>query len=635
MKTKVLLIYPETPNTYWSFKYTNIFTGKKAAYPPLGLLTVAALLPDNYEPTLIDLNVEKLNDRDVIEADLVFVSAMIVQRRSFNEVVSTCNRLNKPVVAGGPLVTSNYKEIEGVDHLVLNEAEVTLPEFLSDYENGTAKEIYSDTTKPDITKTPIPRFDLIDVNIYNSVVLQYSRGCPFKCEFCDIIEMFGRKTRTKTPEQFVREMDALYEAGHRGSVFIVDDNFIGNKKNVKELLPKVIEWQKKNNHAFLFFTQASVNLAEDEDLMSLMRDAGFNMVFLGIETPVEETLLLTQKRQNTKTGLLESINRIQEKGMEVTGGFILGFDNDPENIQKAGIPTAMIGLLTALPMTQLYRRLDSEGRIMRNSSGNNTHDLMINFKPKMDIDKLVNGYKGVIGEIYKPRVYFERCLNLLKNLPHTQNSYGGINWPKFKMGFRAFFFSTVGQTFTRYGYRYWEFIIKSLIMRPALFNKAIKMAICGHHFFKITDEILAVDGFKKYLDRIIESLQFKKEKISINNIEESLKEILIFRDKILTGIQKKYQGFNEDLHCHLDESLGKLDENLKSYIDKVSSSIKFRIDKLSNEKIEGSRLELIKYRSRMAVLLKSRYSKMHHDIHKYTDELFKKYIKKIDNIILH
>lgn len=273
------------------------------------------------------------------------------------------------------------------------------------------------------------------------MALQYSRGCPFSCEFCDIVSMFGHIPRTKTPNQFVNEMDALYRAGYRGSLFVVDDNFIGNKKNVKELLPLISKWQMDNGYPFTLFTEASVNLADDVELIDMMVSSGFNMVFLGIETPVKESLLETHKMQNVKSNLLDSIHIIQKKGMEVAGGFIVGFDNDPEDIferqigfiQRSGIPSAMVGLLTALPNTRLYKRLETEKRLVDVfTSGNNTHDLSLNFIPKMDMTRLIEGYKKVLEEIYEPKRYFYRCLSLLRILTPHRNSKRRIRLPEFR-----------------------------------------------------------------------------------------------------------------------------------------------------------------------------------------------------------
>lgn len=494
MKKNILLVYPELPATYWSYKYSIKFVGKKALLPPLGLLTVAALLPEHYSCRLVDMNVQPLTDEDIIAADLVFVSAMLVQKGSFERVVSDCNRLGKTVVAGGPYPTSSFTTISGVDHFVLNEGEITLPKFIDDYEHRHAESIYIDETKPDITLTPMPRWDLIDINKYFMVSLQFSRGCPFNCEFCDIIEMFGRNPRTKTPQQFVAELDSVYLTGFRGTVFIVDDNFIGNRQRVKELLCVMITWQRERGFPFNFITEASINLAEDDELLDLLADAKFSSAFIGIETPVERSLELTGKSQNLKLDMLQSIVKIQRKGIEVCAGFIVGFDSDPENIfdlqldfiRESAIPVAMIGLLMALPNTRLYRRLQSENRIVKQSTGNNTHNLELNFIPVLPEKTLVSGYRRVLRELYTPKNFYARCIELLKRYPARRKSNRRVTLTDI----RALFKSMIIQGLTPGCIAYWKFISKAFFVRPSLFPYAVAMGIEGYHFFKITGELL-------------------------------------------------------------------------------------------------------------------------------------------------
>jgi radical SAM superfamily enzyme YgiQ (UPF0313 family) len=353
---KVLLVYPKYPESFWSFSYALRFIGKKSAHPPLGLLTVAAMLPREWEKRLVDMNVKKLRDEDIKWADCVFISAMAIQRDSAREVIDRCHRFGVKTVAGGPLFTMEPEEFDDVDHLVLNEAEITLPQFLEDLERGTPQHIYTTDLKPDLSQTPIPLWDLINLHDYASMSIQYSRGCPYDCEFCDITTLYGHKQRLKTVEQMLAELDALYERGWRGSVFIVDDNFIGNKVRLKnEVLPAIIEWMEAHEHPFWFITEASINLADDEELMDLMRRAGFVHVFVGIETPDEESLKECNKFANLNRNLISSVKKIQNYGMQVSGGFIVGFDNDTPSIferqikfiQQSGIVTAMVGLLNA------------------------------------------------------------------------------------------------------------------------------------------------------------------------------------------------------------------------------------------------------------------------------------------------
>ena len=414
---KVLLVNPVYPTTYWSFKYALKFIGKKALIPPLGLLTIAAMLPEGYEPKVIDMNTAPLTDDDILGSDLVFLTAMIVQKDSFSEVVRRCNRLHTPVVAGGPYPTSLYESIPGVDHFILGEAEAILPRFISDHAAGRARRVYSCLERPDISGTPVPRFDLVDMDEYNTISLQFSRGCPFHCEFCDIVHLFGNTVRTKTTQQFIREMNAAYATGFRGGLFIVDDNFIGNRKKVKDLLKVIIPWQKEKGYPFQIITEASINLAGDEKLLDLMVEAGFTTVFIGLETPATEALAETGKTQNLKGNQESNIKKIQNKGLEVSGGFIIGFDTDPRDIfdrqfrfiQDLAVPTAMIGLLMALPNTKLYQRLKEEGRIYSESAGNNTHGVSLNFKPVMGEDTIYKGYAEVLSKVYNPRHYFRRC----------------------------------------------------------------------------------------------------------------------------------------------------------------------------------------------------------------------------------
>jgi radical SAM superfamily enzyme YgiQ (UPF0313 family) len=555
MKRKILLVYPEIPATYWSLKYALPFAGFKTLMPPLGLITVAAMLPEDYDLRLIDMNYQELTAEDIAASDMVFVSAMIVQKESFHNVVRMCNECGVPVAAGGPYPTNSHRSIRGVDHFVLNEGEITLPRFIEDLENGRPQKMYSDEAKPDITKTPAPRFDLLDLNAYASMAVQSSRGCPYNCEFCDIIEMFGRVPRYKLPEQFTGELDRLYDIGYRGPLFIVDDNFIGNKKKVRELLEHVIQWQKNKNYPFTLFTEASVNLAQDEPLLNLMVEAGLDMVFLGIETPVQKTLELTQKQQNTKADILESVKVIQSKGIEVMGGFIVGFDSDPENIfdlqidfiQKAGIPLAMIGTLIPLPNTQLYRRLEREGRIIGETDGNNTHSMELNFIPKMPVETLMEGYKRVIATIYEPRRYFDRCITLMKRMPRNRQNGKTLH----ASDIRAFLKSLVKQTFSRYGLHYLKLLALTLMYNHTKFPQAVNLAVKGYHFFKMTDDILRAEQVSAYMKSSLERLEEKYE-IQFRKAR-SVHQMAVERlaKQAINNVSRLYRKLNPELKGHL------------------------------------------------------------------------------------
>jgi radical SAM superfamily enzyme YgiQ (UPF0313 family) len=577
MSLRVLLVYPDMPPTYWSMKYALRFIGKRASFPPLGLLTVAAMLPEDYEVTLVDMNVEPLCESAVEAADLVLTSSMIVQRDSLERVIQLCKKHGKRVVAGGPYPTAYYGRIAGVDHFVLNEAEITLPQFIADFERGRAEPIYSDRTRPDIGLTPAPRFDLIHKRRYSTVALQYSRGCPHSCEFCDIIELFGRKPRTKTAAQFLHELDTLYEEGARGSLFVVDDNFIGNRREVKSLLPQVALWQQERNYPFALFTETTLSLAEDDQLMDQMVSAGFNMVFLGIETPDLCTLEAIGKKQNLKSDMLASVHKIQAKGMEVSGGFILGFDTDREDIfdrqigfiQEAAIPTAMVGLLTAVPNTDLYRRLEAEGRLKEDSSGNNTHDFKLNFVPKMDVRRLLAGYRRVLAEIYKPDRYFERCLKLLRSLQPHKTSHRRVRTAEV----RAFVLSVVRQTFSRYSWAYWKFLIRSFFAKPLMVAEAVTMAVKGHHFFKMTRNVLEVDWIKRRLDELARSLEDRIRDGSAREIKERVAELTAYRDRVVRRMQARCRRINRDFRVYAEDAISDFRATVDDIIGRVADGL--------------------------------------------------------------
>ena len=329
----ILLVYPKYPDTFWSFKHALKFISKKAVNPPLGLMTISSMLPKNWNKKLVDLNIEGLRDKDLLWADFVFISAMNVQKESVNNIIKKCRKLKKKLVCGGPLFTEEPENYSMVDHLVLNEGEITLPMFLKDLENGNPKSIYKTNGFADIKNTPLPAYTLAKISKYNTINLQLTRGCPFTCEFCDITSLFGHKVRMKSTKQILGELKAIYKTGWRGNVFFVDDNFIGNKRELKAgLLPSLITWMKNRAYPFTFATEASINLADDDELLNMMARAGFTTVFVGIETTEEKSLAECGKTQNRNRDLVASVHKIQAHGMEVTGGFILGFDNDSPNV---------------------------------------------------------------------------------------------------------------------------------------------------------------------------------------------------------------------------------------------------------------------------------------------------------------
>jgi radical SAM superfamily enzyme YgiQ (UPF0313 family) len=491
---KALLVYPKYPDTFWSFKHALKYISKKAAFPPLGLLTVAAFFPEGWEIRLVDLNIYKLMEKDLQWADYVFVSAMLVQKESVSEILQECLRFGKKVVAGGPLfsgITEEYLPI--IDHIILNEAEMTLPNFFRDLEEGNAKKIYRPSSFPPLSITPIPRWDLINIKDYASIMIQFSRGCPFDCEFCDITSMYGHKPRLKGTEQFLNELQALYDRGWRGSIFIVDDNFIGNKNAIKELLPHVIQWLEKHDYPFDFLTETSINIADDETLVRLMVEAGFRQVFIGLETPNEESLRECSKNQNCKRDMTAAIKKLQASGIEVLGGYIVGFDSDDENIfsrqikfiQESGVVTAMVGLLNALPNTRLWQRLKEENRLDLIASGDNT-DGSINFISRMDRAKLIEGYQRIIKTIYSPGPYYQRICEFLKyHAPYGKRKIGkGRIKPLLKS---MLYIGVLGNGITQV--YYWRLFIKALIFYRKSFSEAITLMIYGQHFRKVAKKV--------------------------------------------------------------------------------------------------------------------------------------------------
>jgi len=489
----ILLVYPEYPDTFWGFKHALKFVSKKAANPPLGLLTVAAILPEEWNKKVIDMNVDTLKDKDIEWADSVFISAMVVQVESVKKVVERCK--NVKIVAGGPLFTASYEDFKDIDHFILNEAEVTLPFFLEDLRNNCTKRIYNTKEFVPLENTPVPIYNLIKMKKYVSMNIQYSRGCPFDCEFCDITTLFGRKVRTKSAYQVLAELENLYSQGWRGDVFFVDDNFIGcNLKLKNEILPAIIDWMKRRKNPFVFSTQASINLSDNEELMRMMVKAGFNSVFIGIENTSEKTLAACGKYHNTNRDLMACVKKIQKFGLQVQAGFIVGFDNDLhsifesliEFINKSGIVTAMVGLLNAPKNTRLYNRLKKENRLLKNSSGNNT-DLSLNFIPKMDHAKLIEGYKKIIKEIYSVKPYYERVKRFLREYKQPQKMRFHFGLIRLHFGypiafFKSIWFLGVKDIGRKY---YWKLFFWTLFRHPRLFPLAITFTIYGYHFRRI------------------------------------------------------------------------------------------------------------------------------------------------------
>jgi radical SAM superfamily enzyme YgiQ (UPF0313 family) len=486
----ILLVYPEFPDTFWSFKHALRFIHKKAASPPLGLLTVAAMLPAEWEKRLVDLNITSLTCNDLEWADYVFISAMIVQREAARTVISRCKDYGVKIVAGGPLFTMEHDQFPEVDHFVLNEAELTLPLFLEDLAKGCAKPLYTSGEYADIRQTPAPLWELVNFKNYDTFSIQFSRGCPFSCDFCNVTALLGHRPRTKTAAQIITELDSLYALGWRNSIFFVDDNFIDNKKQIKsEILPALIDW-RKGKTGMSFSTEVSINLADDPVLINLMTHAGFDTVFVGIETPNESSLTECSKNQNKGRDLVESVKLLQRGGLQVQGGFIVGFDSDPlsifqqqiDFIQKSGIVTAMVGLLQAPPGTRLYERMRKEGRLVHEMSGDNV-DGSTNIIPKMRLDALREGYRKLLAQIYSPKAYYERILTFLRE----------YHPPQIRMHLDPQYILAFCRSIYQLGIRgiervqYWRLFFWTLFRRPRLFPLAITLAIMGFHFRQVVE----------------------------------------------------------------------------------------------------------------------------------------------------
>ena len=590
---KALLVNPRFPVSYWSGKYALEFVGKKAASPPLSLLTVAALFPSDFELRVLDVNVEDLSSEHLRWADYVFVTGMIVQRDSIQEIIESCTRSKVPVIIGGPYATSSYQEIKGATSFVLGEVEDYFQEVIVDLRRGRLRRLYEPARdpagnyrKPDVSTVKSPRYDLLNVQDYSSMSLQFSRGCPFDCEFCDITKLYGRIPRTKTVSQMVEELTVLYGSGWRGAVFLVDDNFIGNKKQARSLLPAIAEWQKERGYPFSFYTEASVNLAEMPDLMDGMVEAGFNMVFLGLESPNPEALRRVNKGQNIDSSdedyLLKAVRTIQGHGLEVTAGFIVGLDGDGlesfdaqiDFVQRAGIPTAMVGLLTPLKGTKLYDRYLREGRILKGGRGDNV-SCTLTYVPEMDADSLVSGYKRVLASLYQPslRSFFERCLTLFKHWglkPHCRRQVKSYEVLALLRSLRV-------QIFSRQGPAYLKFMLTVLFRYPKLLPEAVRLAIMGFHYQKVTSQQVMVDDFCRMLDserERLKALVFQFRKAQGQRLLEARREL----ERLLANVQRRYAAINMDVRAAADEALRSFYTVVQSQVAQLSLALKLRAD---------------------------------------------------------
>jgi radical SAM superfamily enzyme YgiQ (UPF0313 family) len=489
-----LLVYPRFPVTYWGFQYGLRLTGKRAALPPLGLVTVAALLPSHWHMRLVDLNVEALHDDDLRWADVVLTGGLLIQAKSMQEVIARAVAFQLPVAVGGPAPTASPGLFGDADVVLQGEAEGRIDELVQALaeRSGSPRTLEAATSFPDMTSVPVPRFDLLDLSTYVSVSVQYSRGCPFQCEFCDVIEIFGREPRVKTPEQVVEELEAIHRLGYRGTLFFVDDNFIGNQSAVKRLLPILREWQRSRGWPFDLYTEASVNLANDPQLLDEMVAAGFTSVFVGIETPSVKALEQTRKFHNLRVDLSAAIDRITRAGLEVMGGFIVGFDTDGEEVfalqreflARQPMPLAMVGILTALPGTALWRRLEAEGRLRERPNGDQFS--RPNFVPVMDERALLSGYADLMKWLYSPQEYYRRCQAHLDRAGSISKARSST---RSEVGVLLRTIWHVGVLSPRRRL-FWQLMVKALARGRRQLRQAVAHAVQGEHFILYTREHL-------------------------------------------------------------------------------------------------------------------------------------------------
>ncbi len=499
---RVLLLYPLFPPTFWSYEKILALVNRKVLLPPLGLITVAGILPQDWDFKLVDRNIRAVSEEEWEWADLVLCSAMIVQKDDLLDQIREAKRRHKLVAVGGPYPTSVPQGVQeaGADFLILDEGELTLPMFVEAIARGETRGVFRAAEKPDVTTTPIPRFDLLELDAYDSMSVQFSRGCPFQCEFCDIIVLYGRKPRTKTPEQLLKELDALYELGWRRSVFMVDDNFIGNKRNVKLFLKELKTWQAEHQYPFRFNTEASVDLADDDELMELMVDCYFDAVFLGIETPDEESLQMTKKFQNTRTSLADSIDKIIKIGLRPMAGFIIGFDGEKKGAgdriirfaELTAIPTTTFAMLQALPNTALWHRLEKEGRLRAEKDGNINQTTLMNFIPTRPLEDIANEYVDAFWQLYDPHLYLDRIYRCFLKLG-APTCHPPAKWPAL-IDLKALAIVIWRQGIKRdTRWRFWHHLFGIIRQNPAVFEHYLTLCAHNEHFMEyreiVRDEI--------------------------------------------------------------------------------------------------------------------------------------------------
>jgi len=593
-KIKILPIYPKSPPSFWSFNKSLEIIGEKAVMPPTGLATVMAMFPrKNFSiMPVIDLNVEPLDEKKIKKADLIATSSMLIHQKSHDEIIKVAHKHNKKVIAGGPFPT-DYPELnKKADYLVTGEAELTLPSFIEDFLKNKSKRIYSPKNikpknksiltksgRPDLNYTPIPRWDLFkDLSAYDSIGIQFSRGCPFDCEFCNITSLYGKEPRTKNPQQMIAELNAIRKTDYKGGIFIVDDNLIGNINNLRKLLPELIKWQKNNNYPYTLMTEASMNLAwpENTKILNDLVEAGFTKVFLGIESVDSDMINNMNKKQNLRMSPKKAVKIIQTAGIEVMGGFIIGTDGEKPDvfkklfkfIQETGIIFPMVGLLTIIQGTKLHNRLEKEKRLKsKRISISNTHTFSLDFKPKLKKpfteEKLIKGYKELLEKLFKAKNYYARCRTSSKQVgPHKSSKVAILRGLGILKNF------TKQQLFGGYDKETWRYLIETLIKNPKNFSEALTQAVKFQHLKSITKDSIKAYSYKEKVEIWYENFK-KKSKIIIskykNNIKKRKKILLKKANRLFNKAHKSYRKIPEDFktEIHID-----ILDNLKQRLDK-------------------------------------------------------------------
>lgn len=503
-KIKCLCIYPRIPPTFWSFRYALKFINKKAAFPPLGLLTIASFLPDEWEKRFVDMNITEFDLSDLKWADVLLISGMEIQKKEVLKILKYSKDNNICVIAGGPLFSNEpEKYMSLTSSIVIGEAEGVINKVICDFSSGKLEPVYKDNGFPSLDNIPPPLWNIAEIEKYASLCIQISRGCPYNCDFCNVTSLFGRRVRIKPVERVIMELDVIKSYNWKGDVFFVDDNFVANHRYVKEsLLPTIIEWQKKNNFLFKFHTQASMDLADDNELLDLMVEANFDKVFIGIETPEEESLKECNKRHNTGRNLLNDVRKIQQKGIQVQGGFIVGFDRDNSTIfnrqidfiEKAAIVTAMVGILQAIPGTGLFNRLKAESRIDGELTGDNV-DVETNIIPSMNIDVLKQGYRRMMKYLYQHQNFYKRCRDFVRMYKSKIHSIRGISLAEWKAFWKIIWTLGIKE---KGRISFWYTFLWTLFFKPYVLPQIITLSVFGYHFRKLIDtKILVSDNLKK------------------------------------------------------------------------------------------------------------------------------------------